>query len=161
MAEKRWIQSIRLEGAHIYFKHFSGAADEFHREGERDFRVVIPEELAPQLIEDGWNIKSYVHPETGETSYSLAVSVSYKLRDPEIYIYNNQVRRSLTQETVECLDNAEIENIDMIINPYLWELNGKSGVKAYLKEMHVTLKESYFANKYAAYTDAEEPVPFN
>jgi hypothetical protein len=47
------------------------------------------------------------------------------------------------------LDYADIKTIDVMLNPYEWEVNGNTGVKAYLKTAFVTLNEDELELKYA------------
>ena len=68
----------------------------------------------------------------------------------------------MTEDTVSALDYAEIENVDIIINPYHWEVNGKTGVKAYVKTMYVTLVVDEFYDKYNKEDDdVENQLPWN
>ena len=39
--------------------------------------------------------------------------------------------------------------MDLILNPYEWAVNGKTGVKAYLKSIFVTIQEDELERKYA------------
>ena len=63
-------------------------------------------------------------------------------------------RTNLNEESIDCLDYAEMLNVDLTISPYNWNVNGKSGVKAYLRNMYVTIREDRLAEKYAEDDDA-------
>ena len=81
--------------------------------------------------------------------------MSYRARPPKIVCIPNLTRRKvfITEQTVDSLDYVEILNVDLTINPYVWEVNGNSGVKAYLSTMYVTIAEDPLDAKYE---DGEE-----
>ena len=53
MEMQKVTSNIKLEGAKIIIRNFQGKKKEFNEEGNRNFGVIIDDELADQLIEDG------------------------------------------------------------------------------------------------------------
>lgn len=151
---------ITIENARVIFRNFAGKEGQYNREGDRNFGVIIEDQdIERQMKRDGWNVK-YLKPrdeDDVETPW-VQVSVSYKGRPPRVVMINSRGRTDLGEEEVEILDWMEFENVDMILNPYEWNVNGKSGIKAYLKTMFVTILEDDLELKYADVEDASEEI---
>lgn len=155
MANER-IPNLEVEGARLIFRNFSGKPDKFNAKGGiKKFGVIIDPAMADQLKADGWNIKMLPpKDDDGEPLFYLSVKVNYgDYRNPNVYLITNERRQLLDEDTVASLDYAELVNVDLVITPHYWEVNGKSGINAYLKNGYFTIQTDSFASKY-------EDIPF-
>ena len=153
------VNNITIENARLIFKNFSGEESKFNRGGDKNFCVILDHDLAQDLIEEGWNVKFLRPREVGEepTPY-LKVSVAFGNIPPKVIMIAGRRKTPLDSLSVGTLDYAEIANVDLVIRPYNWEVNGKHGVKAYLKTMYVEIEQDVFASKYDF--DEDEEIPF-
>src|SRR4051812_10540217 len=146
--------TVTMENVQIIFRNFKGKEGQYNREGDRNFGVILPTDIAEAMLADGWNVK-YLNPreddeEDEEKTPWLSVSVNFdKGRPPKIMLITTRGRTVLDEPSVEMLDWADITNVDLIVRPYNWEVSGRTGIKAYLQSMYVTIEEDELERKYA------------
>lgn len=142
-------KNVVIENARIIFKNFEGRKEQFNPNGNRNFCVLLDKETARAMSEDGWNVR-YLKPRDPEEDPQAYVQVaaSFNLYPPKVVLISSKKKTLLDEDTIACLDTAEFSNIDIVIRPYNYEVNGKRGVKAYLKTLYATLQEDEFESKY-------------
>lgn len=156
MANPR-IANLSVEHASIIFKNFAGKEKAYNPAGKRNFCLLVDNIKAEELKAAGWNIK-YLKPRDEDElpQAYMQVAVAFENFPPNIWLISGGKKTKLTEETVAVLDYAEIENVDVIISPYHWEAHNKSGIKAYVKNLYVTVAENEFEKKYRNMDEEEE-----
>ena len=155
MAQQRVTQNITIEGARIIFRNFSGKEGKYNAPGNRNFCVLLDENLADDLIRDGWNVR-YLRPreEDDEPQAYMQVKVAFGNIPPTVVLITSRGKTRLSEDNIDILDWAEIKNVDLIIRPYNYDVSGHQGVKAYLKSIYVTISEDELESKYMDVPDS-------
>jgi hypothetical protein len=149
-------ETVLMEGVKIVFRNFAGKEDQYNREGDRNFAVLLDDAVAKAMAEDGWNVK-WLKPredDEGEVEQAyLPVSLRYDVFPPNVTLVTSGSRTRLDESNIEMLDFADIKNVDLIVRPYTWQVQSKTGIKAYVKTMFVTIEEDELVRKYSEMED--------
>lgn len=146
--------TVVMEGVKIVFRNFEGKEGQYNKKGDRNFAVLLDDQVAEAMANDGWNVK-WLKPredaDEDETPQAyLPVALKYDAgRPPRVVQITSRGRTNLGESEVDVLDWVDIINVDLIVRPYTWEVNGKTGVKAYLQAIYVTIEEDPLEQKYA------------
>lgn len=149
-------ENIVIDNARIGFRNFSGKEGQYNPAGNRNFALFLDDpKFATKLEGEGWNVR-WLKPRDAEDEQQafLQVKVGFGNYPPKIVLISNNKKSLLDEETVGLLDWAEIETVDMMVRPYSYNVSGKSGIKAYLKTMYITLVTDEFESKYEFVPDA-------
>jgi hypothetical protein len=150
-------EALTIENAHLIFRNFTGAKTEFNKLGDRNFAVQLDPEFAQVLEQDGWNIKWPVEREDIDPNDDprlpyLKVKVQVTEFGPDVFIIpgegNEQDHFKLGGDELGSIDAMRISNADLMIRPYHWEVNGKTGVTAYLQRAYITADLDNLRRKY-------------
>lgn len=159
------LNDLMLENAIIGYKNFRGEKSDFNSNGERTFAIFFEEDKAQELSDLGYNVKFPIQdPESPyEKKPFLQATVRFNPVPPEVWMIADGRMTRLNEATIDMLDRAVIENVDLIINPYRWERNTKqgmtTGIKAYVKKLFVTIQTDAFQQKYGhMMPDSGEPI---
>lgn len=159
MAEVKKFYDV-VSGA-IRFRNFAGKEGRYNKAGDRNFCLLLNPEDADAMLKDGWNVRFLDPRDEGDkpTPYiQIKVGFGGKGRPPKIVLVTKRGKTQVDEDTVNTLDWAEIEKADIAINPYHYEVNGKFGVKAYLKTMYVTIAEDDFEERYYDVPDSAQNI---
>ena len=156
---------MQIDDARIIFKNFQGRGDKFNREGDRNFSLLIEDpDTAEAMKREGWNVKIKEGRDPDEGPFMrLPVKVKFTEYGPTVYLNSAGNVVKLNEESIACLDNVEIETVNMDIRPYDWEVNGRTGRTAYLQSMEVIQRIDRFAARYGNMrddTEDEGSLPF-
>lgn len=148
--------TLRIENTNLIFRNFAGKESEFNKSGNRTTGVIIPPEMVPQLVEEGWSVKQLPPRDPQDQPlYYMNCKIRFDNFPPRIYLCTSTKKTKLDEEDVDQIDYSEISFIDIEISPYDYTTPMRSGRTAYIKTLYVNVIEDAFADKYA-YGDVED-----
>jgi hypothetical protein len=99
----------------------------------------------------GWNVKIKDPREEGADPFMhMGVKVKFTAFGPNVYLKSGDAEPvKLDEDTIDCLDQIDIESVDLDIRAYDDTINGRGFRSAYLQSMYVVqdFHSDRFANR--------------
>lgn len=144
--------SLVIKDAEMYFKNFRGRELAFNPAGKRTFCVRIDGRKAKKLRKDGWSIKEiYFNKSHTKKRWFLPVTIYESCADTKINskvvaiisdVRGLKVCKQLNGRSLGVLDVVDIEHLNMVIRGYEYNVGGRHGIKAYLRNADVYISDS-------------------
>lgn len=157
---------IRLENVRLCCRNFAGT--KFGKSATRSFGVLIDEELAHRLEEDGWTAVKWFdgNPDDPQDKPRPWLSIKFKYgidtrtgrkTGPNIVLIRSCGKKRLTEETVDQLDWSLIKKAQVIAHPFAYPAkNGNpAGISCWLDALYVEVEEDDFELMYADVRDLD------
>lgn len=135
------VAKIKISGAKIVNRNFRGEERRFNKAGDRNFILVIPEDMVEDLLAEGWNVKQFKPSDDGTPGdHFIRVKVGFDKRPPMIWLVTEKagkkVRTMMTANTIGELDYANIIDCKLTVRPYIYD----GGVTGYVETMYVEIE---------------------
>lgn len=163
-------REIIFEGAEILFgsfRNFRGEKRKYNDAGKRNFNVKVEADNIAFLVEQGVNVKYFKadaeDEDQDEMDGFVKVNVNYdSYKKPEVFVRYGEKGKfvELNENSIEKLDSAVFDYVDMILNPY--RRDETSNASLYLNKGYFTIHVDPLAAKYENSEDIEEEeLPFS
>ena len=151
-------KTILIDDVRVMFRNFSGQPGQFNAAGQRNFHVLLPQDVATDLEGQGFNVKYLKAREEGDIPQAhLKINVKMDSNiPPKIIVVNSKGRRQLTEDMMDMLDWADFARVDLIFSRYerTWP-DGRTTVTAYLQTFFGFIKEDELEQRYADIPELE------
>lgn len=157
----------------IYGTNFSGdPARDTYGDDRRKCNIIIPSaDQAKEMTKAGYKVKSTKprkddpNPEDFVPEYYVVAQLKYRKKDktpvkfpPSVYLVPGPGEEpvALNEDTVGCLDQIRVKNVNAILNPYEYDPDNH-GVTLYVRTMYVEqdISDDPYAARYARQQEVE------
>ena len=157
------------KGQQLIFRNFEGVANRYNNPGDRNFCLIIDEELASELEAKGFTIKRTKGDEDYDPVPYIKIKIGYTRKDgsdnpypPNIYKIDSTGMKMLDKNNVKLLDGSRLNNVDLEFSasPYEDRDTGTIKYSAYLKSLYAEIEESALEREYnERYAGKDSQVP--
>lgn len=164
------------KGQQLIFRNFEGVANRYNNPGDRNFCLIIDEELASELEAKGFTIKRTKGDGDYDSVPYIKIKIGYTRKDgsdnpypPKIFKIDSTGMKMLDKNNVKLLDGSRLNNVDLEFSasPYEDRDTGTTKYSAYLKSLYAEIEESALEREYNerfAGMDSQDPngsLPFD